>query len=963
MEIFKLFGSIFLKSDEADKTLDKVDKKAQGLDKTLAKMGKSVTNVGKTMSTWVTGPIVAAGAGMLGLATKAGNTADRLLDLASITGMSTDAIQEYQHVAKIAGVNTEAITAAAEGFIKRLPQIQAEGGRASEVLGELGVSVEGTADQIMDNMLVALASIEDPLDRNAKGSQLFGGAWKDLAPILDLGTEGIANAREEAQKMGLVMSNEGLNSANDFRIGMEKLKAQFGAVFLEIGTKMAPVLQDVLIPLVQDKVIPAITLMADKIGSLVEWFSGLNSTTQTVILAIVGVVASIGPLLLIAGKVITIVSKLIPVIKMAGVVIGALTSPIGLTVLAIGALIAIGVLIYKNWDEISAFLKRTWESIKEMATKVFDAVKQAIGQAVDWIVEKIKAFGSAIKKAWAFIWDNIKKITEKPIEGIKRIIKVAMDVIKTVIQIAWKIIRNGIQTATDVIKNTIKLFLSVFRGDWSSAWEAIKNITSAVWNGIINNIKVVVDAIKNTIKIFTTYAKDTLSNLWEGLKGIFKNTFKTMKGFGENIVKGLWQGISDMSEWIRGKVTEFVTSIGSTIKKFFGIASPSKLMAEYGGYIAEGLAVGIEENAGMVADVTRKLGELVTKELDKLGDATIEALKKRYDQEERLQLESLDKQGEALRMQTNRNIREYDRELLAKLKLLDDGTSEEIKALQEQIEGIEGITDREERELKEREYQKRLSQKRDQIAMEQDAENRLKLQNELNTMLADRERKDLLEARKNQINLLRDEIQSVRNNADLKRQEMIKEVEDKKNKQKTLDLITLGGLADEKQAIKSHYNELRKQENIEHQAKLMIANENNKELIDLLESYNPKWLDAGKSFGEKLLEGLNSKKRQIQRTVEQLMYMVGQAGMSVQNQSIRVPALATGGNIQQPGRVLVGERGPEFLDLPRGARVTPLENTGITININNPHLFNERDADRLGQLIVGRLRTATGLRV
>jgi hypothetical protein len=248
--------------------------------------------------------------------------------------------------------------------------------------------------------------------------------------------------------------------------------------------------------------------------------------------------------------------------------------------------------------------------------------------------------------------------------------------------------------------------------------------------------------------------------------------------------------------------------------------------------------------------------------------------------------------------------------------------------------------------------------------MEQDYEKRLKLLQELSAMKADRERRDILESRKNQIQSLRSEMDLVRTNAEQKRQEMIKEVESKKNNQKTLELITLGGLNDEKQHVIKHYEEMRKEENLEQQARLLIQDNNNKELIQLLESYNPKWLDAGKSFGENLLNGLNEKKRQIQRTVEQLMYMVGQVGMSVQSQSIRVPALATGGNIEQSGRVMVGERGPELLDLPKGATVTPLDKTGaITININNPHLFNERDADKLGQLIVGRLRTATGLRV
>jgi hypothetical protein len=46
-----------------------------------------------------------------------------------------------------------------------------------------------------------------------------------------------------------------------------------------------------------------------------------------------------------------------------------------------------------------------------------------------------------------------------------------------------------------------------------------------------------------------------------------------------------------------------------------------------------------------------------------------------------------------------------------------------------------------------------------------------------------------------------------------------------------------------------------------------------------------------------------------------------------------IPQLATGGTLLSAGRVLVGERGPEYLDLPKNARVTPLDKAGATYNV------------------------------
>jgi hypothetical protein len=71
-----------------------------------------------------------------------------------------------------------------------------------------------------------------------------------------------------------------------------------------------------------------------------------------------------------------------------------------------------------------------------------------------------------------------------------------------------------------------------------------------------------------------------------------------------------------------------------------------------------------------------------------------------------------------------------------------------------------------------------------------------------------------------------------------------------------------------------------------------------------------------------------------------------------------IPKLAEGGNIMSGGTVMVGEEGPEFLNLPRGARVTPLDKAGgdIVININNPKMFSSRDGEQLANLLVKTLK-------
>jgi hypothetical protein len=74
-----------------------------------------------------------------------------------------------------------------------------------------------------------------------------------------------------------------------------------------------------------------------------------------------------------------------------------------------------------------------------------------------------------------------------------------------------------------------------------------------------------------------------------------------------------------------------------------------------------------------------------------------------------------------------------------------------------------------------------------------------------------------------------------------------------------------------------------------------------------------------------------------------------------------IPGLEEGGSILSSGRVLVGESGPELLDLPHGARVTPLGQTqstnvfNITVNLSNPIISSAEIADEFARMIAQRV--------
>ena len=157
---------------------------------------------------------------------------------------------------------------------------------------------------------------------------------------------------------------------------------------IELGDKLTPILRDSIIPLVEK--------LIGHISGLLDWFSSLDPKWQQVILTAIGFTAALGPLLLIIGKIITVVGTITGALPVLGSAFAALTGPVGLVVGAIAALIAIGVTLYKNWDTIKEKLAQIWGSIKETASDIWDGIWNTIKGVINWIIGGINKMINAL---------------------------------------------------------------------------------------------------------------------------------------------------------------------------------------------------------------------------------------------------------------------------------------------------------------------------------------------------------------------------------------------------------------------------------------------------------------------------------------------------------------------------------------------------------------------------------------
>lgn len=385
------------------KAVDIADSSTKKMQAQFNKLGDSFVKIGAKASILSTA-IVGATVGLVKMGIDAGNASAEINNLSTATSLSTDVIQELSYVATASNSSFEGLQRSMDSFQRRLKTVGEEGSRVNEMFGRLGVSTTDASGNVrrMDDVLLdtfnRLGDMEDGLAKNAIGTELFGRSWNEVALIVSSGSKGIAELREEAHKLGLVLDKDTLQSSDDFATAMELVGFQIDKLKTKIGASLVPILQESLLPLLEDKIIPAVSRFADSIARLSEEFNALSPSTKNAIFAITGITAAIGPLLLSLGGLIKILPKILSLVK-AG--FKALTGPIGIAV-------AGATLIIANWDKIKIasnnvvkYIKDDWERLKESLA----VTSSSIGKLM-----------RADFNGW---WDDVKKSFDLGIDYLK----------------------------------------------------------------------------------------------------------------------------------------------------------------------------------------------------------------------------------------------------------------------------------------------------------------------------------------------------------------------------------------------------------------------------------------------------------------------------------------------------------------------------------------------------------------
>lgn len=439
-------------------------------------VGDSFTKAGQALL-----PLSAAAAGILtGMAAIGKSTiesADNLKTFADRVNLSAEELQKWQYIAMQTDVTNEELQAGlvkAQGAFASLAKGDID--VMSQALMDLGFSAEDATKGMganFDELVNKLASIEDPIIQAAYANEIFGERMgAKLIPMLKAGGEGLADLAKEYENFD-TLTNDQIDSLADFDNVLNNLKFSFKTIKDQIGLALLPVMES-LAEMVNTKIVPVVR-------SLAEWFGNLSDTQKNVMVGVLGMVAALAPVLLIAGK---LTSGIGSMIGMVGK-LSASFSGMGLALGPIAAIVGLFALLYSSNENFR-------NSINSLVQTLGNALMPILSMLGDYVNMLLKAFMPLIDVIGNLLAQNINTL----MKAITPLINIFTKIMIPVLGFIMKIMGEIATFISDKLAKAFTFMSSLITG-----------IFTGIKNFIFDVIQFVEDAINKAIDIINFFIK------------------------------------------------------------------------------------------------------------------------------------------------------------------------------------------------------------------------------------------------------------------------------------------------------------------------------------------------------------------------------------------------------------------------------------------------------------------------
>ena len=394
---------------------------------------------------------------------------------------------------------------------------------SDEDFANLSESINGASEQtalLADGSIVPLS---EALASGQEVIQTFNGAAEQMSGVMmDNASGGVAVLKSNLQTLAISLGDLLMPTVMDIITGLQGFVKELNS--LDDGTK---------------KMIIKGALVVAAIGPILIGIGSLVGAIGTIVSAGGALVAGIGTFsTFITASAIPAISGLAASATAAIPGIVAFMAPF-LPFIAIGAaVVAAGVLIYKNWDKIKetaqqvgAVVSEKWNEVKTKTAEAWGNAKQKVAEAWSSIKAKATEGAANVKAKVMDSWNNVKSKTSE----------------------AWNTAKTTVANATNAMLTNSKQRLDNIKNAFQQNGGGIKGIVAAMWTAVV-------DSYKTRFNMLNTLTGGKLKELASKFTDMAKNAID----WGKNLINNFLQGIKDA--WAKGK--SIISDIASAANPF-----------------------------------------------------------------------------------------------------------------------------------------------------------------------------------------------------------------------------------------------------------------------------------------------------------------------------------------------------------------------------------------------------------
>lgn len=529
-----------------------------------------------------TGAISAAFGGVMAATGKVAGSLDRVDKLSQKIGISRTAFQEWDYILGQCGADIQGLKTGMKTLNGRMHEAAKGSGTGAEALKKLNVSVKNTdgsmrkQEEVFADVVKKLNQMPEGAQKSQSAFELFGKAGLELMPMLNSTGDTVEDLRKKAHELGLVMTDEAVDSGVLFGDTMDDLKKTLGGLIAQVLTVFMPAIIKGAEKLTQ--ITAAAAKFAKEHPKLIKLIGmlavGLASAKVATLGLKLGFLNMKGGALGVWG-----VFQKMKALNLAGnlgkfgKLLGGLTGKFTLIVAAIGLVIGVIRILAGNADAVREKLRETFG---DGAVAVFDKFLEAV-KGISEIIKKAfsgkeaKAFQDLVSKfkAGGPVAEALKKTFDRLMEALPKIIdsvaKFAQAILPTLI--------NVLSTVINVISELIAAILPILLDLFNALLPVIQQLASQIFPVLADIINTVVAALLPLIKAILPILVELLNTLTPVI-GFLSTAFaETLGVVIENIKTQLqhlltiFQGIID---FITGVFTGDWSKAWDGVVKVFG---------------------------------------------------------------------------------------------------------------------------------------------------------------------------------------------------------------------------------------------------------------------------------------------------------------------------------------------------------------------------------------------------------